>query len=708
MPSDRHTADPWVLSRRKKSKCSGEQPTCASCARLARTCFYANEEDGPSLPASRFTNVSDSGVGSPGRSGKGRESREPSSQAADLSLQARVASLESALREIVQSPENHQHSRGRSTLEDPLRAFRRGQGYSSHFNARPSTTSSSVRQPKSSSELPILPGQTWGLVAELYLTFCWCQPLPLFEPSGFIASFSSRQPEVIYAVSALAIKHVSPSQAEDDDHGTKSAGYAQVAYQLVMRRIAEGEVELPTIQAICLLALFDIDAGNMSRCRMLCALASSLCHAAGLHSAVASSGSLDAGKERHMCFWSVVLLCRLVGEQEQLTALPDRALPPFPDNRYSPPTRMREIEDAPSSLEPSNIMQVLLTLSEPWAIAMRYIRNVRNSSGPRKFPWEEGSEYSRATESLMSIGRKLPLSHRQRNIKLSEVKAEDLEECRYYWAPWLCTRLMYHTIMCILNHPLLITLQIQGVQNVSEAFLHHAAFSISNHVSWVIHYLDFIDARAFQLSDPLAAYCVAVVASIEVQRGFALEGALAIKTKLNFKKCSEFISKMNKFSPFAERSERSLARLVQESSSRSSEYVDRFVFDSPSPLDILEVLWSKPEAARERPESSILGPNLVRELNAHRNHSAEAGPKHLPRIDPTSVERTPLDRASSVRSENAALAENILDINTTSGNTGLSGLGQPNMLLPIDHLFHNAFQGASIWPEGLSNLVSEF
>jgi hypothetical protein len=108
-------------------------------------------------------------------------------------------------------------------------------------------------------EPPTLPGQTWGIVAELYLTFCWCQPLPLFEPSGFIASFSSRQPEVVYAVSALAIKHVSPSHEEADEHGTKSAGYAQVAYQLVMRRIAEGEVELPTIQAICLLAVFDID-----------------------------------------------------------------------------------------------------------------------------------------------------------------------------------------------------------------------------------------------------------------------------------------------------------------------------------------------------------------------------------------------------------------------------------------------------------------
>ncbi|CAG9951329.1 unnamed protein product, partial [Clonostachys rosea f. rosea IK726] len=432
MPSDGYAADPWVPSRRKKSKCSGEQPTCASCARLARTCFYANEEDGSALPARRFPDVADSGVSPPGRAAKEREPREPSSQAADLSLQARVASLESALRDIVQPSENHQHSRGHPTVGGPLRAFHHGQDYSGYFNAPSSTTSSSVRQPKSSLEPPTLPGQTWGIVAELYLTFCWCQPLPLFEPSGFIASFSSRQPEVVYAVSALAIKHVSPSHEEADEHGTKSAGYAQVAYQLVMRRIAEGEVELPTIQAICLLAVFDIDAGNMSRCRTLCALASSLCHAAGLHNAVANPGSLDTGKERHMCFWSVVLLCRLFGEQEQFTSLPDSALPPFPDGRYSPPTRMREIQNAPSLLEPSNIMQVLLTLSEPWAMAMRYIRHVRNSSGPKKFPWEEGSEYSRATESLMNIGRKLPLSHRQRNIKLSELKAEDLEECRFH------------------------------------------------------------------------------------------------------------------------------------------------------------------------------------------------------------------------------------------------------------------------------------
>jgi hypothetical protein len=122
----------------------------------------------------------------------------------------------------------------------------------------------------------------------------------------------------------------------------------------------------------------------------------------------------------------------------------------------------------------------------------------------------------------------------------------------------------------------------------------------------------------------------------------------------------------------------------------------------------LEALWSRPEAAGEGAESSILGSNLVRELNANRYQSAEAGPKTFPRIHPTSVERTPLGRASSVRSENTALAENPLDINTSSGYTGLGGLDQPNMLLPIDQLFHNAFQGMTIWPEGLSDFVSEF
>lgn len=208
---------------------------------------------------------------------------------------------------------------------------------------------------------------------------------------------------------------------------------------------------------------------------------------------------------------------------------------------------MREVPEAP--LAPSNIMQVLLTLSEPWSMAMGYIRSVKNAPELRKFPWEEGSDYSRATESLMNMGRRLPMNHRQRHIKLSEVKLEDLEQSRHFWSPWLCTRIMYHTIMCILNHPLLITLQIRGVQNVSEAFLHHAAFALSNHTAWIIHYLDFIESRGFHASDPLMGYCVAVLASIEVQRGVSTEGAVATQTKQNFEKCLALVTKMSKTLP---------------------------------------------------------------------------------------------------------------------------------------------------------------
>jgi hypothetical protein len=37
----------WLIeSRRKKTKCPGERPTCSFCSRLRQTCYYVNPQGG--------------------------------------------------------------------------------------------------------------------------------------------------------------------------------------------------------------------------------------------------------------------------------------------------------------------------------------------------------------------------------------------------------------------------------------------------------------------------------------------------------------------------------------------------------------------------------------------------------------------------------------------------------------------------------------
>lgn len=93
----------------------------------------------------------------------------------------------------------------------------------------------------------------------------------------------------------------------------------------------------------------------------------------------------------------------------------------------------------------------------------------------------------------MDLGFQMPLNHRYRRIEIPRLTHDVLEEHRAYWAPWLTTRLLYHTTLCILNHPLLITLPVPKVQNVSDAFLQQTSATLTNHVSWCVHFVELID-----------------------------------------------------------------------------------------------------------------------------------------------------------------------------------------------------------------------
>jgi hypothetical protein len=104
--------------------------------------------------------------------------------------------------------------------------------------------------------------ETIQSVAETYLLYCDCQPLPLFHRQSFIRSLRSRDPELLFAILALALRFsdnaIQASQTE------LVGSYVEAARTIISKRVFDGLVELSTIQSLCLLALVDFTGASKS------------------------------------------------------------------------------------------------------------------------------------------------------------------------------------------------------------------------------------------------------------------------------------------------------------------------------------------------------------------------------------------------------------------------------------------------------------
>ncbi|KAH6678851.1 hypothetical protein F5X68DRAFT_245280 [Plectosphaerella plurivora] len=388
-----------------------------------------------------------------------------------------------------------------------------------------------------------------------------------------------------------------------------------------MQRVVNGRVELSTLQTFCILALLDFDAGRQERSRMLCSLAASLAGSSKLH--LDTPGPLWMREERRRCYWAIALLSNLSGG---ITS-PSPVAPPFPRNPQDP-ALIPQLRPSPSDGS-FKAMEVVLKVSDVWSKAQTYVKACATPAAKKRpFPWEPDSNFCTTTTSFMGLGARLPLSHRYRSMDISQMTHEMLETNRSFWGPWLMSRLMYHTIACLLNHPLLLTLQIGDAHNVTEAFLHQTSHSITNHVSWSIHFIQLMRSRDFVPSDPVVVYCAAVVATIELQRSLSRpksSEALRRKSQSNYDECLGLIRTLQTKWSYARRVAQLLDNLAADMSSwANSEPLgteESITVDLTRILDILDFEMRFQELAMDKsrvtrgstPPSSIRLHKMTRE-----------------------------------------------------------------------------------------------
>ncbi|BCR83303.1 putative C6 transcription factor [Aspergillus chevalieri] len=414
---------------------------------------------------------------------------------------------------------------------------------------------------------PMTPFPPWNTVlsiAGLYLLYCECQPLPLFHRATFVRTLGGRDPEIIYAVLALSIRFSEELYANDDELVEMVNSYAEVARGLVTKRVWEGPVELSTLQSLCLLSLVDFTNGNTHRAMIHGSLAMNLAQCANLSSESHTGLSPVAREERRRCFWSICLLKRLHGGDLTNLEFSERNYLPFPESPARPLLHFSPESTADESrltdLQDQGIIAYVIMLSEVFAKTAKYVR--RHGKPNSVPPWSSQSEYSEILALQMDLETRMPYTHRFKPARLNERTPEELLEHRDYWGPWFLNQFLYHTNLCLLNHPLLLSLSLRNFRSsIPEIFLQHTSDLISSHTTWIVYFIDYFEKKSFVASDPLLGYSAAVVATIELQLSFTESPTIRQEKRNRFSKCVRFVQSIGRKWPHMARMAERLQRL---------------------------------------------------------------------------------------------------------------------------------------------------
>lgn len=275
-------------------------------------------------------------------------------------------------------------------------------------------------------------------------------------------------------------------------------------------------------------------------------------------------------EERRRCFWSIFLLKRLHGaDVTVLDFSGEENFPWYPRTTgYSPDTESRapRSSNPPDEVKDLGVVAYSIQLSEVWFKTTRYAR--RRATPSNLPPWSPQSEYAIIVAQTMEFETRMPSRHRYKPSGFAQKSPEELQSNRSYWGPWWFTQFVYHTNLCLLNHPLILALRLRTFKNsMPEMFLQHTSDLISTHANWIVYLIDTARSKSFAVTDPFMAHCAAIVATIFLQESFSEDSDIRKEKQINFGKCLAFIGDIAQQWPHIARLVEKLQRLQDTVSS---------------------------------------------------------------------------------------------------------------------------------------------
>ena len=277
-------------------------------------------------------------------------------------------------------------------------------------------------------------------------------------------------------------------------------------------------------------------------------MASYLAHCVNINGQVL--GNLyNEPSERKRCFWSIYLLQHLQGEHIRTMRLMTGIHTPFNTGSGLSPSYAsyeapylseRPQESHSSDREDLGLISYTIHLSEVWSAAMSYAASRVGPDSPP--PWSPQSDYSTVTYRHVQFDSYTPLSHRYHAHHFQDYRLSELSQRRYWWCPWFFIQFLYATIPCLLNHPFLLSMRLRSFRHtMPQSFIRQSFEHITINTAWILHFIDLLEHKGFQIGDPVIGHCVVVVATIHLQHSFAEDAGLREKSREGFSKCLRFL-----------------------------------------------------------------------------------------------------------------------------------------------------------------------
>ncbi|KAF6820636.1 hypothetical protein CMUS01_11525 [Colletotrichum musicola] len=498
---------------RKKSKCPGERPICSYCQRLGQQCVY-------NAP----TDITDT-----------------QSQATPSKEMPQNPDLGGVVERFLSPPQHPALATSSHDVSSP-NARLAPEDVVSQPETRPASTVESPR-------ISIAAEAQLIEMGRLYITWCHGQPITLFAEETFLSSLAARDPELILSLESMVLRFPPVSMSTEQPLDAK----AKAARQLVMDRVAEGRVELSTLQSLCLLSMVEFASGNATRAGLNLTIASHLAHS------IPPSSNPQNIHERTLCFRSIVVLQNLQGCITPATKLrndrTDIHNPAFTfiTSCAIPEMSLHQLEEP---LDKS-ISTLACHFSITWRLARMYAASRVGPDDPP--PWDSRSDYSMVMQSHHSIDCRSSVKYRFACNRIADHAPDTIQAQRQWWMPFLFIQFVHETIPCLLNHPFLLSMRLRSFrQTVPVPFMQQSLEAINRNARWVLYFMDVLDKKGIQVCDPVLAHCVVVVATIHLQHSFVEDQVLRGKAKAGFEKCMNFLRKMATIWPSA-------ANMLQES-----------------------------------------------------------------------------------------------------------------------------------------------
>ncbi|UNI24498.1 hypothetical protein JDV02_010238 [Purpureocillium takamizusanense] len=391
---------------------------------------------------------------------------------------------------------------------------------------------------------------TLRAAGQAYLTWCHSQPIVLFRADNFLDTIASRDRHLLLALQALSLRF--PPGNLTSEIQERLTTMANISRGLAMNSVIHSQVELSTLQTFCLLSLVDFAEGNPSLAEIDVGIA------AGLANSIPPNYALGDPQECSDCIASISMLQHLQGCVSKNMRLSNALATSHNLSVRSGLTSYNWTAQGsagasnalPTTLLDKGILKYTYQLSEVWHMARMYAASVVGPDAPP--PWNSQSDYSCVMQRHLEVDSTIPLRYRFYRNRFGEKRPESLQERRHYWGPYFFMQIIYATIPCLLNHPFLLSMRLRNFRHtMPQSFIHQSYELITRHAGWIMYFIDTMDKKAVQLSDPTLAHCIAITATIHLQHSFVQEQALCDRSQAGFDKCTNFLRNMGTMWPSA-------------------------------------------------------------------------------------------------------------------------------------------------------------